>query len=71
MYNTIISFILELYEGGIPQDISLGPLSIYMNALPFVIDDDVLLQYADDTTLICSSRIPAEAAGYKLNCQLQ
>ena len=40
-----------------------------MNTLPSVIDDGILLQYADDTTLICSGRTPVEAT-YKLNRQL-
>ena len=44
----------NLMKGGIPKGSALGPLLflIYMNTLPFVIDDGVLLQYADDTTLI-------------------
>jgi len=62
----------NIMKGGIPQGSALGPLLflIYMNTLPDVVDDGVLLQYADDTTLICSGRNPVEAAN-KLNCQLQ
>ena len=61
-------------KGGILQGSALGPYKllflIYMNTLPSVIDDGVLLKYTDDTTLICLSRTPVEAA-YKLYCQLQ
>jgi len=41
-------------KGVIPQGSALQPLLflIYMNTLPDVVDDGVLLQYADDTTLI-------------------
>jgi len=46
------------------------PFLIYINSLPDVVDDGVLLQYADDTTLICSGRNPVVAAN-KLNRQLQ
>ena len=36
---------------------TLGPLLflVYMNTFPSVITDGILLQYADDATLICSS----------------
>ena len=43
-------------KGGIPQGSgTLGSLLflIYMNYLPLQITDGVLVQYADDTTLIC------------------
>ena len=47
----IISF---LSGGGIPQGSALGPLLfvIYMNNLPLQITDGLLVQYADDTTLV-------------------
>ena len=41
-----------------------------MNTLPFVVDDGVLLQYTDDTTLIFSGRNSVEVAN-KLNHLLQ
>ena len=48
-------------EGGIPQGSALGPLLflIYMNSLPPQISQGLLLQYADDTALICSGPTPA------------
>ena len=60
-----------LMKGGIPQGSALGPLLflIYMNTLPSVISDAVLLQYADDTTLVCSGPDPAATAGI-MNQQL-
>ena len=50
-----------LIKGGIPQGSALGPLLflIYMNTLPSRIGEALLLQYADDTTLICSGSDPA------------
>ena len=44
-------------KGGIPQGIALGPLLflVYVNNLPSQVSGGVLLQYADDTTLICSA----------------
>ena len=49
-------FILEKIKGGVPQWSALGPLLFlaYMNTLPSIINAGTLLQYANDTTLICS-----------------
>lgn len=60
-----------LMKGGIPQGSALRPLLflIYMNTLPSVISDALLLQYADDTTLVCSGPDPA-ATAYIMNQQL-
>lgn len=44
-------------QGGIPQGSALGPL-VYMNSLPSQVTQALLLQYADDTTLICSGPFP-------------
>ena len=58
-------------KGGIPQGSALGPLLflIYMNTLPSRIGDALLLQYADDTTLVCSGPDPAVTASV-MNQQL-
>ena len=50
----------RLMKGGIPQGSALGPLMflIYMNSLPSQLTDGLLLQYADDTTVICSGVDP-------------
>ena len=47
-------------RGGIPQGSALGVLQflVYMNSLPSQVTQGLLLQYADDTTLICSSSTP-------------
>ena len=51
-------------KGGVPQDSALGPLLflICMNSLPSKISQGLLLQYADDTALICSGPTPIEAS---------
>ena len=58
-------------KAGIPQDSALGPLLffIYVNTLPSRIGDALLLQYADDTTLVCSGPDPIATASI-MNQQL-
>ena len=58
-------------RGGIPQGSALGPLLflVYVNNLPSVITSGLLLQYADDTTLICSAPT-IEDVVTKMHCQL-
>ena len=57
-------------RGGISQGSALGPLVflIYMNALPSNVPS-LLLQYADDTTLVYSGP-PSAAAAHIMNQQL-
>ena len=56
---------------GIPQGSALDPLLflIYVNTLPSRIGDALLLQYADDTTLVCSGLDPIATASV-MNQQL-
>ena len=53
----------SLVNGGIPQGSALGPLLflIYVNEMPSQVSHGRLLQYADDTALICSGIDFAEA----------
>ena len=50
--------------GGIPQGSALGPLLflVYVNQMPSQVSNGCLLQFADDTCLICSSDSPAKVA---------
>ena len=52
----------SLVNGGIPQGSALGVLLflIYMNEMPSQVSHGKLLQYSDDTTLICSGTDFAE-----------
>ena len=56
----------KMIYGGIPQGSALGPLLflIYINTLPSTVSDGILLQYADDTTLICHGKDPLTVANF-------
>ena len=51
-----------LVRGGIPQGSALGPLLflVYVNDMPSQIKHDQLLQYADDTALLCLGTTPGD-----------
>lgn len=51
-----------LVRGGIPQGSALGPLLflVYVNDIPLQIKHGQLLQYADDTALLCSGPTPED-----------
>ena len=53
----------QIMKGGIPSGSVHGPLLflIYMSSLPPQISQGLLLQYADDTFLICTGPTPTEA----------
>ena len=50
--------------GGIVQGSALGPLLflIYVNDMPLQVKNDVLVQFADDTCIICSGKTHEEVS---------
>ena len=54
----------DTVSGRIPQGSTLGPLLflVYMNNMPSQVHNGKLLQYADDTTLICTGEDNCELA---------
>ena len=55
-------------KDGVPQGSALCPLLflVYVNAMPSIVEYGRLLQFADDTTLICSG-----VAHDEVQCQLE
>ena len=54
-----------LVLGGIPQGSALGPLLflVYVNEMPLTVQHGCLLQFADDTCLICAGDTSDIACG--------
>ena len=50
--------------GSIPQGNALGPLLflVYVNNMPLQVKNGVLVQFADDTCIICSGKIHEEVS---------
>ena len=59
-------------KGGIPQGSELGPLLflVYVNEMHSLVEHSRLLQFADDTTVVCSGE-NHDVVRQKLNSHLQ